>query len=356
VDACERIGAAAYQPAPLLAPARRQSAAACDVSVLGGTGFIGAHVVRRLVAQGTRVAVMARSVRNLPAVFADPLVTVHAGDLRDATAVARAIGQAPVVVNLAHGGGGATWEAVRDAMVGGAETVARACLEQGVRRLIHIGSIASLYLGPQERPVTGATPPDPQAERRADYARAKAMTDAALLAMHRSDALPVCILRPGLVVGEGGLPFHSGLGFFNNEQYCIGWNNGRNKLPFVLVEDVADAILLALHADGIDGRCYNLVGDVRPSAREYIAALGAALQRPLHFHPQVPRLLWLGDVGKFLIKRATGRGGAPPSMRDLLSRGLTATFDCSDARQDLGWSPVADPARFRERAILVHAG
>ncbi len=259
-------------------------------------------------------------------------------------------------MNLAHGGGGGSWDEVRDAMVGGAETVARACLARDVRRLVHIGSIASLYLGPQPAPVTGATPVDPQAEERADYARAKAMSDQLLLAMHASDGLPVCILRPGVVVGEGGLPFHSGLGFFNNDQHCIGWNTGRNPLPFVLVEDVAEAILLASRAEGIDGRCYNLVGDVRWCARDYVVALGQALQRPLRFHPQLPDMLWAREYAKFLVKRVTGRPGPPPSRRDLLSRGLSATFDCGDATRDLGWHPVTDPALFRERAISVHRG
>jgi nucleoside-diphosphate-sugar epimerase/predicted dehydrogenase len=358
VETCERIGSRVFQPAPIAAPAVRTAPtdAPCDVAILGGTGFIGAHVVRRFIAQGAHVSVMARSIRNLPAVFQDDAVTLRAGDVRDAAAIAAAIGSAPIVVNLAHGGGGASWEQVRDAMVGSAEIVARTCIAREVRRLIHIGSIASLYLGPQPVPVTGTTPPDPQADERADYARAKAMSDRLLLSLHASNGLPVCILRPGLVVGEGGLPFHSGLGFFNNEQHCIGWNTGRNPLPFVLVEDVADAIMLASRADGIDGRCYNLVGDVRMTARDYIAALGKAMQRPLRFHPQSADMLWLREYAKYLVKRLTGRAGPPPSRRDLLSRGLTATFDCDDARRDLGWRPVSDPVQFHERAILVHAG
>ena len=350
VETCERIGSVAFRPAPRVPRTLRKAETACDVALLGGTGFIGTHVMRCFIAEGARVAVMARSIRNLPAIFGTDSVSLHAGDLRDADAVSAAIGAAPIVVNLAHGGGGATWEEVRDAMVGGAEVVARACAG---RRLIHIGSIAALYLGPQDLPVTGATPPDPKADERADYARAKAMTDRMLLAMH---GLEVCVLRPGLVVGEGGLPFHSGLGFFNNEQHCMGWNAGRNPLPFVLVEDVADAIFRAARTDGIQKRCYNLVGDVRPTAREYIGTLAEALQRPLTFHPQMVDLLLAQEYGKFLIKRVTGRSAAPPSRRDLLSRGLTATFDCGDAKRDLGWSPNADPVRFRERAILVHAG
>lgn len=357
VATCERIAEEAFGAAPAPQPRSRPASAdaPCDIAVLGGTGFIGAHLVRRLRQEGLRVAVMARSIANLPTVFHDPQVVLHRGDIRDEAAVLRAIGTAPVVVNLAHGGGSGGLEALRQAMVGGAETVARACLARGVRRLIHLSSIAALYLGPQRGAVTGDTPPDTDAERRADYARAKAMTDRLLLGMHAREGLPVCILRPGLVVGEGASPLHGGLGFFNNEQHCIGWNGGRNPLPFVLVEDVAEAILLASRAARVDGKCYNLVGDVRPTAREFVAALAHALRRPLRFHPQQSARLWANEYGKWLVKRAGGRADPPPSWRDIVSRGLSAEFDCSDAKRDLGWRPVADAGIFTRRAIAVHA-
>jgi predicted dehydrogenase/nucleoside-diphosphate-sugar epimerase len=358
VEACEAIREQAFGPAtaPPPAPALATGPAEADVAVLGGTGFIGAETVRRLVAAGHRVSVMARSVRNLPPIFADPAVILHRGDIRDAASVERAIGGAKIVVNLAHGGGGADFEAVRKAMVGGAETVARACRKLGVTRLVHVGSIASLYLGPDAGVVTDNAPSDPQAEERADYTRAKAIADDMLLGLHVSEKLPVVILRPGLVVGAGSAPLHAGLGFFNNDQHVIGWNAGRNPLPFVLVGDVAEAILLACRAPAsVEGRCYNLVGDVRPTARDYIADLAKAMGRPLRFHPQSATGLWIEDLGKWLIKRAGGRRVPLPSKRDLVSRGLGARFDCSEAKRDLGWSPVADPAEFRAQAILVHA-
>ena len=356
VRLCEAIADQAF-PAPAAPRVARPApaAAACDVAVLGGTGFIGRHVVRRCLDAGLGVAVMARGTNNLPALFDDPRVALHRGSVRDAAAVARAIAGVPLVVNLAHGGGGGSWPEVEAALVGSAGIVARACLAQGVRRLVHVGSIAALYLGRQSTPITGATPPDPQAERRADYARAKAASDRLLLGLHASAGLPVVILRPGIVVGAGSSPFHSGLGLFNNEQHCIGWNAGRNPLPFVLVEDVAEAILLAIRAAGIEGRCYNLVGDVRLTAREYIAELARTLQRPLVFHPQRASWLWLEDVGKWLVKRAGGRAVPLPGRRDFISRGMAAAFDCSDVRRDLGWRPVAERATFLARAIAVHA-
>ncbi len=356
VDLCERLRDAGFpKPAPQPETKPAPAMEPPDVAVLGGTGFIGTHVVQRFLDAGQRVAVMARNTRNLAAVFADPRVTLHRGDIRDAEAVGRAIKGARVVVNLAHGGGGSTFEAVRTAMVGGAETVARACMDAGVARLVYVGSIASLYLGPQPSPITGVTPPDPEEWKRGDYARAKTLADRAMLAMHAKDGLPVTILRPGVVVGEGGIPFHSGVGMYNNDQHCIGWNAGRNPLPFVLAEDVADAVFRAASAPGIEGKSYNLVGDVRLDAREYTAALGRALGRPLRYHPQSARFLWAEDTGKWLVKRATGRNVAAPTTRDFLSRGMTAEFDIADAKRDLGWTPVSDRQRFIDRAIDVHA-
>jgi hypothetical protein len=91
------------------------------------------------------------------------------------------------------------------------------------------------------------------------------------------------------------------------------------------------------------------------SAREYVAELGAAQERPLRFHPKYPTELWLEDMGKWMIKRATGRKVAAPARYDLLSRGLNAAFDCGDAKRALNWRPVADRGRFIERGIRIHA-
>lgn len=353
VQVCEEIGARHYlksTPRPVEIKTR---AAGCDVAVLGGTGFIGRHTVEKLVAAGKRVAVMARGTANLPAIYQHAQVAVISGDVRNAEDVARGIGDAPVVVNLAHGGGGANWPAIEAALVGSARTVSQACLAAGVKRLVHVGSIAGLYLGDGGEIITGATPPDPLAEKRGDYARAKAMADHMLLQLNRDKKLPVVILRPGVVVGEGSSPFHSGTGFFNNSQHCLGWNGGNNPLPFVLVEDVAAAIVSACDAAGIEGKCYNLVGGAQLSARSYISMLGNTMQRPLHFHAQSTVKLQAVEIGKWLVKRAAGRNAEFPNYRDMLSRGMMARFDCSDARRDLGWTPVDANAQFIARAISI---
>jgi len=336
-----------------LKPAKSGRPDRSDVAVIGGTGLIGQHVVRALRSQGKTVAVMARSVRRLPPVFEGKDVDVKQGDATRYEEVLEAIGGAEIVVNLAHGGGSDPDEIFRN-LVRGARAVAEACLDAGTKRLVFVSSIAALYLGDRRLVVTGTTPPDPLASRRDAYSRAKVEAERLLVQVHAERSLPVCILRPGVVLGEGGTPYHSGFGFFNNERHCMGWNRGNNPLPLVLASDVADAIVCSFEAPNVVGHCYNLVGDVRLTAREYIRELARVLGRPLYFHPQSVHRLFAIELLKFFIKRFSGRKEAPPSCRDLRSRGLLAHFDCSDAIRDLGWQPVAEREEFIRVGVEVH--
>lgn len=358
VSLCEQISERGFEPQQETRPKPRpRKRNANDIVLLGGTGFIGRAVLKRLLKQkpSPRIAVMARNLANLPEGFHHEQVELIAGDVTCEADVANAIDSAPVVVNLAHGGAGDTWSEIERRMVGSARTIASTCLDQGTRSLIHVGSIAALYLGDASEVIIGETHPDSRAHRRGDYARAKAVADRLLINLHHEKGLPVCILRPGVVVGEGTSPFHSGLGFFNNEQHCLGWNQGRNPLPFVLVDDVADAIVRAAGSSDLSGLAFNLVGDVKLTAREYIEELADALARPLRFHGQSPAKLYMVEAGKWSIKRLSGRQVAPPSFRDLRSRGLFAAFDCSDVKRALNWTPVSDREVFVDRAIRAQS-
>jgi nucleoside-diphosphate-sugar epimerase len=240
-------------------------------------------------------------------------------------------------------------------MVEGACNVVEQAARCGVKHLVHVSSIAALYLGERTQVITGDTSIDSRLERRGGYARAKAEAEEATRAACREHDLALTILRPGLVVGEVRTPLHGGVGEFNRETHCLGWNRGRNPLPLVLVEDVADAIARVVEAGPQAGECFNLVGDVRLTAREYIQELGVGLGRPLRYHPRP--VLWLYGIEwlKWLVKRAVGRReAAVPSYRDLKSRGLVARFDTSDVKAALDWQSEASKAAFMARVLACH--
>jgi predicted dehydrogenase/nucleoside-diphosphate-sugar epimerase len=352
VRLCEDIAADAF-PAPAIhsAPAPVKDEFKPQVVVLGGTGFIGHHIVEAFSRKGLRVAAVSR----VPLVRgADENVRFYRGDIRDSESLTRLIGDAPFVVNAAGPEIVENWADCERNVHASIAALGEACRSAGVRRLVHLSSIAALYLGNPDEVVTGRAPVDPYSQYRANYSRAKGVEEIALLTRHEEWGLPLCILRPAIVVGEGGTPYHTGLGLFMNERHCMGWSKGENPLPFVLAEDVAAAVLAATDKPGIDGQCYNLAGDVRLNARDYIATLAEELGRPLIFHPQSPGVMYLSETLKWAIKRAGGRKIPLPSKRDLLSRTLAATLDCTDVKTSLGWTPVADREQFIAQAIRVH--
>lgn len=327
----------------------------CEVAVLGGTGFIGRSVVERLAHDGVKVRVMSR---NLPLLdHSDSRLGVEfiAGEIADADAVNRAVKGVRTVIHLAHGGS-FTWEGVTASMIEPAELVAAACLEHGVERLVYTGTIASLYLGDPQTVITGTTSTDPRARERGPYEWGKAQSEVVLRRHHRDAGLPVTILRPGVVLGRGGTPFHSGFGQWRGAVHCVGWNGGRNPLPLVLSSDVASAILLACHPDAPVGQTFNVVGDVRLTARECVAILREVMQRPLTFHPRSPLQHQALRTTKWTIRRLTGNRAAPfPSYRAVTSMGCHAQFDCTDLRRELGWTPIRDRDRFITEALRVHS-
>ena len=140
-----------------------------DLVVFGGTGFIGSHLVARLVAAGRKVRVVSRGASADQPPFDSPLVEVMRGNVAKRADVELALAGARQVVNLAHGGGGSDWNEIKRTMVDSAVMVAECAAEAGVERLVHVGSIAGLYLGDPAETITGATLPDPEAEQRNLY-------------------------------------------------------------------------------------------------------------------------------------------------------------------------------------------
>jgi nucleoside-diphosphate-sugar epimerase len=333
--------------------------------VLGGTGFIGRRVISGLLERGLPVSAVVRRAHSLPAVLTDAANTAEDGRLRllpgrleDAEALANALRGAKTVVHLATGGGD-TWEKIERSMVQGSVAVAAAALAAGVERFIYVSSIAALYAGADcGTPVLeDSLETDPQPEGREIYSRGKMAAEKALLALHRERGLPLVIVRPGVVLGEGTPLQHSGLGLWVRDNHCVGWGLGDNPLPVVAVDDVADALvrLAVYEGHGLDGKALNLCTQAPLSAREIVAEMRRATGRDLHFHP---RPLWLSqtmEIGKWIVKKIGRRPNAAfPSYRDLKTRALVPRISSRTAREVLGWRPVEDREAFLDKTVRIH--
>ncbi len=323
-----------------------------DAAVLGGTGTIGRALIERMTADGMTVRVMARHTAALPRMFDRSGIEVVQGDLADPAAVSDATRGSRAVVHLADSRHLVSWWNVDSSVVKPAEVVAESCVRNEVERLVCAGSMMSLYLGDANSTVTGSSAVDLGASTASPWDWGKAHVENTLLSFARAHSLRLCILRPGIVLGEGGTPFHPGYGIWRGETHCVGWNRGANPLPLVLASDVAAAITLALASELAAVKTYNVVGDVRLSARECIDGFRAALARPLVFHPAHPAQHHALAVAKWSATALRRREERPfPTYRAFVSKGCESAFDCSDVKRELGWEPVVDHGEFIERAF-----
>ena len=278
-------------------------------------------------------------------------VDCQTGDLLNRESLLRAMEGMECVVHLARANV-KSWADYQKFEIEATRQVAECALEAGVKRFIYAGTIDSYYAGRRAGTITEATPLDRRIERRNLYARAKAASEEILLRMHRERGLPLVIVRPGIVIGRGGSPFHWGVGMWWHEAVCQIWGEGTNKLPLVLVEDVARALIAAMEKPGIEGRSFNLVADPCLSAQEYLDELDRAGGMRVERYATPIWRFYLQDMMKWVVKVAVRHPERRlPSYRDWESRTQRARFDCTAAKTVLGWNPVSERGELVRRGI-----
>ncbi len=353
---CGQVIAQAALPA---APERPATAVASDagtraqptVLVLGATGFIGREVVRQLTERGVTSRVLTRGAGGAGAGFDPRFVEVVSGDASDPAALDVAMNGVAQVIHLARATV-KTWAEYQKHDVEVTRLIAQKVLEHKVKRLIYASSIAAYYAGAQAGVITEETPLDPKIERRNVYARAKAAAERMLVEMGTRDKLPVVIVRPGVVLGRGCAPYHSGVGFWSWNAICQFWGRGDNPLPVVLNEDVAAGLVAMLDAPGIDGESFNLVAATGLTARQYVEEMEHCSGLRFRKWPTPIMKYYLTDMAKWLVKMLVRHPERRmPSYRDWETRSQRATYDCRKARERLGWKPESDPRAVIKRGI-----
>jgi nucleoside-diphosphate-sugar epimerase/predicted dehydrogenase len=322
-----------------------------DVLILGATGFIGPHLALAAAARGLSVRVMARTPESLPPAVRETVVSVAEGDVRDADATAAAVRGCRTVIHLVAGAPEG-WAEYERLYINGTRNVAEACLQAGVEQLQFASSIAALYLGDPKAVVTNATPPEPRPDDRVDYAKAKVLCERLLLDLHRTRNLPVVIFRPGIVVGAGGPPEHLGVGYWPAPTRCISWGRHAHALPFVLVDDVVSAMVAAIGRRDLAGRTFNLVGDVTPTAAEYVAAVREATGRDVRLVRRSVAEWWALEHFAWTVKKIGRReNNVAMSWRELTYRTGAARIDCADTKATLQWTPESNRDAFFRRGV-----
>jgi nucleoside-diphosphate-sugar epimerase len=117
---------------------------------------------------------------------------------------------------------------------------------------------------------------------------------------------------------------------------------GMNRVPFVVVEELADAVVRATEGDHATGHAYNLSGSAPVTQTEFLAMCSRATGSPMpRRHVPVPAARLAASWAEW-IHRVRRRHGAPEISRLGVSVAASdLVVDCSAAARDLGWMGAA---------------
>jgi dihydroflavonol-4-reductase len=321
------------------------------VFVTGGSGFVGAAVVRQLLKAGYAVRALVRETS--PRVNLEGLpVEMAIGDLSDRRAVERALRGCSGLIHVAADY--RIWVPDPQQMllvnVEGTRNVMRAALDAGVERIVHTSSVGTLGIvkdgpGDEDSPVS-------EKDMIGPYKRSKFLAEGLVRRMVAEEGLPAVIVNPSTPIGPFDIrPTPTGR---------LILEAAANRVPayvdtglnIVHVDDVARGHLLA-YEKGRVGERYILGGDDLHLV-EILAEIASLYGR----RPPRLRLPHATVVPIAFLAQAWARawGGEPFATIDGIRMARKRMFFTSErARRELSYAPR--PARDALRdAVAYFAG
>ena len=309
--------------------------------VTGASGFIGKHLVKRLVARGDNVTCLARRTSDVSALKKLRCSIAYADTAQDPQAVASAIDGCDTVYHLA-----ASTRSVRSGDLvkinsSGMQNVLNGCAaSQSPPTLIFVSSIAAVGLNSRSLPHQENNPWNPVSY----YGRSKVACEK--LAREYAAQVPISIVRPPIVLGQGD---RQGLELFRVIDR-FGWHFvptfSTYDFSVIHVDDLATALM------GVADRGRRLTPDPKTDDGIYFAAadetptysvlgrmVGRALGRKRTRVLRIAKpILWGIAVGNELKARLT----ATPQYLNLdkYYEGTAGSWSCSNQkiRSEVGFS------------------
>ncbi len=340
------------------------------VLITGGSGFIGRHLARALLARGDRVRVLDSLIEQVhpdrtppsdPEAGLDPAVELVVGDIRDETRVRAALDGADAVVHLAAevGVGQSMYAVDRYTSVNdyGTAVLFQALIARPVRRVVVASSMSiygeGLYRTEDGTLVedavrTGRAPsgswdptdaegrplvpvPTPESKRpalRSVYAIGKYVQERMTLTLTRQYGMEGAALRLWNIYGPGQAlsnPYTGVLAIFAsriaNGKRPMVFEDGRQRRDFVHVRDVARAFLLALDCRQADGEVFN-IGSGEDRTIEEVALQQAASMGRADLRPEITGQARAGDIRHNIPDLAKARAELGYRPREDFAAGL----------------------------------
>ncbi len=306
------------------------------VGLSGATGFIGGHLVRRLLGEGCRVRALVRDSARAEK-LASLGVQLVSGDLTDAGGLAAAFAGCDIVYHAAaYVGEAGDRDAVWAVNVHGTEHMIQAAHEAGVQRFIHLSSCA-VYGSPQVLGIDEETPIRLKGEI---YHDSKVAADAAVQRAVVDLALPAVIARPSQVYGPGSTQFTVRPVQLIRAGRMVLIDGGRHYCKPVYIDDLIDGLIACAEAEAALGEAINFTDNEPVTWRIFFGAYGRMCGVESFRSIPYP-LAWLLALAYEVSARLRGRK-ASFNRRAIAALRSINSFSNRKAERLLGWTPQID--------------
>ena len=244
--------------------------------IIGGTGFIGSHVVEKLLSQERQITVVGRN--PVPSRILPEGVRYIAHDYGDLTFLMEVLKDVDEVINLAYATVPKTSseDPIQDVLsnLPAAISLFKAASETSVRKLVLVSSGGTVYGKTKNVPISEDHPTNPISP----YGITKLAIEKYAKMYNELKALPVVCVRPSNAFGEGQRPF-TGQGFIataiasilEQREISVFGEIGTIR-DYIHVTDAANGIIAVLE-HGIPGTCYNIGSGVGRSNQDVLDAV-----------------------------------------------------------------------------------
>ncbi len=304
--------------------------------ITGINGFIGSNLATRLIAEGQEVSGLVRKTSNLS--FLEGLkVKLFFGDLSDKALLDKATQGIDVVYHVA--GRASDWgpiELFRKVNVEGTKNLMESSVNSGVKRFVFISSAAVHGF----RGFRNAIENSPKTDTIFPYSITKREAEDLVNRYHRERGLPTLIIRPGNVFGPRDRVTFAKMAELIEKGQMVYISRGRPLTCPTYVENLIDAILLAVDRKDTVGETFIVTDGLEITWKEYTDKIAEKLgvRRPL-FSVPYPVAYSAAAVCEAILRLF--RSKKPPIITRyrIANVGKDYHFSIKKARAKLGYQP-----------------
>ena len=306
--------------------------------VTGATGFLGKSLVNRLANDGCQVIAIGRN-ETVGKSIEKPNVEFRIADIRNLTDLELAFSEVDVVFHCAAiSSAWGSYDDFYQTNVEGTRNVLQCATKQGVRRLVYVSS-TSVYFRFNDALDIKETDPTGHNFAHA-YAKTKYLGEQEVLNCE-SDKMECVIIRPRGIVGSGDNSIMPRVLRVANKGWFPLVRQGDAVIDLTHVENVTEAMILAVKAHGVQGEIFNISNDEPIQVKELLDKVFIKLGLRVRLIP-VPYFLML-NLARVAesVSRAFGLSEPPITKYGVGLVSKSQILNIDKAKTLLGYQPIA---------------